>query len=75
MIKALVWNIRGIVNGPSIRKLTKLLASYEVDCFAIFEPKCSKGTIKDYEKNFNCLKSVSNKEGNIWVFWKSTFLA
>lgn len=54
MIRTILWNIIGIVNSPSIRRLKKTLTSNKVDICAIFEPKYSKGSIEDYEKKLNC---------------------
>lgn len=68
MIKTLVWNIKGIINGLSIRRLKKILISNKIKCSAIF--KCSKGTIKGFEMKLNYPITASNEEGSIWLSWK-----
>lgn len=71
MIKFMTWNIRGLGNGPSTRRLKYLISLHKISCFAIFEPKFTKSPISDYELKLNCHGSVSNLPGSIWVFWKS----
>src|SRR4051812_41419480 len=66
----IAWNIRGLDNPTSIRRLKKLIKEHYVSCFAIFEPKVYTGPIKDLEFKLNCVGSWSNLEGNIWLFWK-----
>lgn len=70
MMKLIAWNIRGLANNSSFRRLKKLIKKNNVSCFAIFEPKVAKGSVNDYAIKFNCLGSISNHEGNIWLFLK-----
>src|SRR4051812_5333823 len=70
MINLLSWNIRGLGNSPSLRRVKKLIKTHKIDCFAIIEPKIKAATPKDYEVKLNCSGSFANNEGNIWVFWK-----
>lgn len=71
MMKLLTWNIRGIANAPSLRRLKRIIKSNKIICFSIFEPKVTLDSIKDYEFKLNFINSFSNNEGNIWVFWKN----
>src|SRR3954470_11042943 len=71
MINLFIWNIRGLANIPSQRRLKKLLKANNVECFAILEPKITKNTIKDFEFKLGCSGSCTNNEGNIWVFWRN----
>src|SRR4051812_35487973 len=75
MLNFLVWNIRGIANLPSQRRLKKLIKVHNIDCVAIIEPKIRVGTAKDFEFKLNCNNSFSDVEGNIWVFWKNNVKA
>lgn len=70
MIRATLWNIRGIMNNPSIRRLKKLIKTHRLSCFAILEPKSSANNIKNYQRMFSCTGACSNDKGTIWVFWK-----
>lgn len=74
-MKLLAWNIRGLANSPFTRRLKKSIKSNMVSCFAIFEPKVYKGSIKDYELKFSLFNGVANMEGNIWVFWRKIMKA
>lgn len=73
MMNLLAWNIRGIANNPSLRKLKRLLKSNRVGCFAIIEPKISPSSLRDYNYKLTCVYAISNQEGNIWMMWKSNF--
>lgn len=66
----LAWNIGGIAINPSIRRLKKLFKSHKLSCVAIFEPKISPSYIKDIMFKLNCVDSIANNEGNIWILWK-----
>lgn len=48
------WNIRGITNGPSSRRLKRLVSSYKVSCFAILEPRVCNDRIQEYHRKLNC---------------------
>lgn len=39
MIRCLIWNIRGIMNKPSSRRIEKLIKLYNLSFFAIIEQK------------------------------------
>lgn len=70
MASFISWNIRGIANSPSIRRLKKLIALHRVLCFAILEPRVSKDKILDYQRKLNCHGAISNEASTIWFFWK-----
>ena len=65
------WNIRGIANDPSIRRLRKLIKAKSASVIAILEPKVTVGDIRDFEFKLNCIGSFANLKNNIWLFWKS----
>src|SRR4051812_4290473 len=71
MMNLLAWNIRGLSNSPSVRRLRKIIGTGNISVVAIFEPKITVGDIRDYEFKLNCVGSCANLEGNIWLFWKS----
>src|SRR4051812_19152652 len=67
----IAWNIRGIANRPSERRLKKLVKLNNIGCLAIFEPKLDKSHINELTSKLKCDDAFSNQEGNIWVIWKS----
>src|SRR4051812_2119458 len=71
MLNLIVWNIRGLGNTPSLRRIKKLVKAHKVDCFAVIEPKIKTATAKDYEYKLQCNGSYANEEGNIRIFWKN----
>lgn len=66
----LIWNIRGVGNAPSIRRLKKLVSTNEVVFFTILEPKIYNEDILAYENKLRCTGSLSNPQNTIWIFWK-----
>lgn len=46
-----------------------------LSCFAIFDPKYTKGTIVHYQRKLGCEGAVSNTLGIIWFFGNKIFLA
>src|SRR3954467_14352047 len=69
----LAWNIRGIGNIPSIRRLKKLFKNQSLCCAAIFEPKIDSIHLDEIKFRLKCDGSFSNIEGNIWLLWKFDF--
>lgn len=47
------WNIRGLSNGPSLRRLKKLISIKKLSYFALLETIVTKGTIKEFERKLN----------------------
>src|SRR4051812_44169286 len=70
MMKALVWNIRGIGNRPSVTRLKRLIKMHKVTLYAILEPKISKENLSYFQRKSNCKGAFSNEKSTIWVFWK-----
>lgn len=71
MIRSLIWNVRGIVNKPFIRRMRKLIKLYKLSFFlALLEPKASNNCLRDYQRLFSCQGACCNDKGTIRVFWK-----
>lgn len=71
MDKFLIWNIRGMANVPSLRRLNKLVRINNCVFFTILEPKVRKDDISCYQRKLRCTGSVANNQNTIWVFWKN----
>lgn len=71
MISGLIFNIMGIMNNSSIRRMKKLIKSHRLFFFAIIEPKAYSGDIQDFQRLFSCSGIYRNDKGSIWLFWKS----
>src|SRR4051812_11117213 len=67
----LAWNIRGIGNYPSVRRLKKLFKNNSLCSAAIFEPKVDRTQLDVIRLKLKCDGSFANAEGNIWLLWKS----
>lgn len=70
MINSIVWNIRGIVNNTSIRRLKKLIKLHKASIIVVIEPKAPNESISNYQHKFNRKGSLYNDKGSIWIFWK-----
>lgn len=68
MFNSMFWNIKGISNKPSVRRVRKLIKMYKLSIFAILEPKTSNDGLHDYQRIFSCYGSYANTKGTIWVF-------
>lgn len=67
----LAWNIRGLANKPSLRRLKKLVKANNIGVLAILEPKLGHAHLNEIMFKLNYTGAVANQEGNIWVLWKS----
>src|SRR5436190_994681 len=70
MINYLIWNIRGVANTTSIRRLKHLIKKHKVAIIAIIEPKSTRVPIVELQAKLRCIGSLSNASGSIWVMWK-----
>src|SRR4051812_23139827 len=73
MISILVWNIRGVANCPSIRRIKQIMKKQKVALVAILEPKSSIMSITDLQRKLQCDGSITNIAGTIWVLWKAQY--
>src|SRR4051812_11092394 len=71
IMNLLVWNIRGLGNSPSLKRLKKIIKTNNINLFSIIEPKIKPESLKEYVYKLNCFNAVTNQEGNIWVLWKN----
>src|SRR4051812_28821741 len=71
MNKNIVWNIRGIANAPSLRRIKKLVKINEATILAIIEPKVTTAHISKYAKKLHCTESLANTQNSIWIFWNN----
>lgn len=70
--KILIWNIRGIGNAQSIRRLKILKRRYQLAIIAIIEPKKKTSCIDMYRSKLHMAHSVANlnDQARIWIFWE-----
>lgn len=73
MISILFWNIRGVGNSPSIRRLKKLVISMNISVIALQEPKIQGSNIEDLCRKLNFREGFSNISNKIWIMWKHTW--
>ena len=71
MISCLCWNIRGIGNSPSVRRLISLCKSHKVQIAAILEHMIDNLAMQRIScrlglKNFT---SSNNSLSKVWLFW------
>src|SRR5436190_3880723 len=67
----IAWNIRGLGNKPSMRRLKRIFKTKKLCFAAIFEPKIDNSMIKHCMINLQCTDFACNTEGNIWLVWNS----
>lgn len=70
MINFILWNIRGLSNKPSQRRIKKLCKTYNLPFIAILEPKSKSNKIDDFRRIIKFYGGVSNSNSKIWFFWR-----
>lgn len=71
MLKAIIWNARGIKNESTKRRLRKLVNLHNLETMVIFEPMTDDSNMASLAgfiqlPNFF---SSANKGGKVWLFW------
>lgn len=72
-MKALIWNIRGIQNTPSISRLKLLIKKYDISFLAVIEPKAAASKIGSFKRKLRMSGCLVNSpaKGRIWIFWRT----
>ncbi|KAK6127119.1 hypothetical protein DH2020_039130 [Rehmannia glutinosa] len=68
--QALIWNVRGIQNNPSINHVQLLCKEHNIIVLALLEPMASPD-FPTFCRKLSFHHGVSNVSNKIWVFWKS----
>lgn len=71
MINNLLWNIRGIGNIKSRRRVAKLVKMYNISLIAILEPLHHANKIQEFSNRIGFNFSLANQEADekIWLCW------
>ena len=69
MINILFWNIRGVGNPTSRRRLKRIINKSNVSIVAIQEPMTDSQKINKLVHYLNFSNAVSNCNGKIWILW------
>ncbi|XP_038697968.1 uncharacterized protein LOC119995523 [Tripterygium wilfordii] len=70
MFNCLVWNIRGVGNSPSLRRLKSLCFLNKIQIVSILEPMIPEERLKVIAKRLKMNNYASNISGKIWICWK-----
>ncbi|KAM3232911.1 hypothetical protein P3L10_018270 [Capsicum annuum] len=73
MIKAIFWNIRGVRTKKSNHRLRNLISIHKVDFVALLEPFLGLNKVDKYMKYFGYQHSLTNLNGQIWLFWNRNY--
>lgn len=71
MISYLVWNIRGVDNASSVRRIKHIMRVHNISLVALLEPQWSRISITDLQRLLHGFDSVTNESGTIWIVWKA----
>ncbi|KAM3360473.1 putative protein isoform X2 [Capsicum galapagoense] len=74
MVNAIFWNIR-VRTKKANHRLKNLIKCHKVDFVAILEPFLNMNNIEKYMKYFGFHHSLSNLNGQIWLFWVGNYNA
>lgn len=70
MISSIFWNIRGVGNNSSIRRLKRLMEKNSLVLVTIQEPKIGKCNLQEVCKKLNFEGGLSNCNSKRWIVWK-----
>lgn len=69
MITLLFWNIRGVGNNSSIRRLKNTIKKFKIYMIAIQESKIDEVNILPHSTKIGFSDGISNVGGKIWILW------
>ena len=67
MIKALIWNTRGVASPATSHRLRKILRSNSVSFLVILEPMLDFSTLASFLRKFGFHLGLFNVSNKIWV--------
>lgn len=70
MVSLITWNINGISNGPSLRRIKKIIKIHQVSVIALLEPMISAEAILELKTKLQCQGCLANSTSKIWLLWK-----
>lgn len=73
MIRAIIWNIRGMRSKGAFERLLRLVKLHKINFIALQEPFLNPSRIEEYKNSLGFDHAISNNNSKIWCFW-DTFL-
>lgn len=73
MISALIWNVRGLGQISTIRRLKKRISLYSISLLVLQEPLVSYTHAQDICHKLGFVDSFSNVNNKVWILWKQPF--
>lgn len=71
MISHLFWNIRGVANKASLRRLKFLVRSHNVTLLVLLEPLVHSNKLEEFRIKLGYDFAFSSATGRIWIFGKA----
>lgn len=72
MIKAIIWNIRGMRSKEAFDRLIRLVKLHNVNFIALQEPFLGPYHIEDFRNLLGFEHALSNNNSKIWCFWRDS---
>ena len=73
MINCLTWNMRGIADAASFRRLKRLVKVHKIHLLVILEPMVDNSKLLNFQLSLQFHGSCCNTAGKIWCFWMDSF--
>ena len=73
MIKSLIWNIRGIGQSPSVKRLKSLIKHHHLKLICVLEPFLLLAKLDATRIRLGMDFSFASDSGKIWLFWSQPF--
>ncbi|PKU68715.1 threonine dehydratase [Dendrobium catenatum] len=75
MIKALIWNVRGIGGKESIARVKNLSRMHNIKLIVLIEPLIASGKISSTASKLGFSNYVANCSNKIWIMWNNNIIA
>lgn len=70
MINFILWNIRGLANKPSKRRVKKLFFIHNLPFIAFLEPNSKPQMIEELRRTLKFEGCTVNSSNKIWFLWR-----
>lgn len=72
MIRQLIWNIRGVANNATLRRLKSLVRLHSISTLVLLEPLINSNKLDEYRIKLGFDVAFASPTGRIWLFCKSS---
>lgn len=68
------WNVRGVANVATMRRLRKLIRLHSLSLLTLYEPMVDSSRLAEVKERLGFPHGVHSVSNKIWVLWKSNLV-